>query len=133
MNTISCKISYNLRKEISEKINKLPMKYFDKFTHGEILSRITNDVDTFSMNLSQVLSQFVSSFATIIGIIIMMIKINSNLTIVSLLILPISILSMGFIMSRSQKLFTKQQKNIGNINGVVEEISQDMKRLGIRK
>ena len=122
MNTISCKISYNLRKEISEKINKLPMKYFDKFTHGEILSRITNDVDTFSMNLSQVLSQFVSSFATIIGIIIMMIKINSNLTIVSLLILPISILSMGFIMSRSQKLFTRQQKNIGNINGVVEEI-----------
>ena len=91
MNSIACKISYNLRKEISEKINKLPMKYFDKYTHGEILSRITNDVDTLCNNLSQSLSQVVSNFVTIVGILYMMISINSNLTIVSILILPISI------------------------------------------
>ena len=122
MNSIACKISYNLRKEISEKINKLPMKYFDKYTHGEILSRITNDVDTLCNNLSQSLSQVVSNFVTIVGILYMMISINSNLTIVSILILPISIFGMGFIMSKSQKLFKEQQENVAYLNGIVEEV-----------
>ena len=122
MNSISCKISYNLRKEISEKINRLPMRYFDKYTHGEILSRITNDVDTLSQNLSQSLSQFVSSISTLIGVLIMMFSISFNLTLASLLILPISVIGMGMIMKRSQKYFTRQQENLGNLNGVVEEI-----------
>ena len=106
MNSITCKISYNLRKEISEKINKLPMRYFDKYTHGEILSRITNDVDTLSQNLSQSLSQFVSSISTLIGVLIMMFSISFNLTLASLLILPISVIGMGMIMKKSQKFFT---------------------------
>ena len=122
MNSITCKISYNLRKEISEKINKLPMRYFDKYTHGEILSRITNDVDTLSQNLSQSLSQFVSSISTFIGVLIMMFSISFNLTLASLLILPISVIGMGMIMKKSQKFFTRQQENLGNLNGVVEEV-----------
>ena len=122
MNSITCKISYNLRKEISEKINKLPMRYFDKYTHGEILSRITNDVDTLSQNLSQSLSQFVSSISTLIGVLIMMFSISFNLTLASLLILPISVIGMGMIMKKSQKFFTRQQENLGNLNGVVEEV-----------
>ena len=122
MNSISCKISYNLRKEISTKLNKLPLSYFETRTHGEILSRITNDVDTFSQNLSQTLSQTVSSIATLIGTLVMMISISGSMTIASILVLPVSLLGMGFIMKKSQKFFTKQQENLGNINGVVEEV-----------
>ena len=122
MNSISCKISYNLRKEISTKLNKLPLSYFETRTHGEILSRITNDVDTFSQNLSQTLSQTVSSIATLVGTLVMMISISGSMTIASILVLPVSLLGMGFIMKKSQKFFTKQQENLGNINGVVEEV-----------
>ena len=122
MNTVSVKISYNLRKNISNKIHKLPLSYFESKTHGEILSRITNDVDTFSMILSQTLSQAVSSVATLIGTLVMMISISGSMTIASLLLLPISVLGMGFIMKKSQKYFTRQQRNLGNINGVVEEV-----------
>ncbi|MEG0022204.1 MAG: ABC transporter ATP-binding protein [Bacilli bacterium] len=122
MNSISCKVAYNLRKDLSKKMNKLPMKYFDSKTHGEILSRMTNDVDTLSTNLSQFLGQFVSSVATIIGVLFMMISISGEMTLASLLVLPISIFGMGFIMSKSQKYFTAQQKNLGELNGVVEEV-----------
>jgi len=121
MNTVSCKISYNLRKDISKKINKLPLSYFEKQTHGEILSRITNDVDTLSSNLSQTLSQAVSSVATLIGTLVMMISISTPMTIASILILPLSIVLMGLIMGKSQKYFTRQQENLGDMNGIVEE------------
>ena len=121
MNTVSCKISYNLRKEISEKMHKLPLSYFETRTHGEILSRITNDVDTLSSNLSQTLSQAVSSIATLIGTLIMMISISTSMTVASILILPLSIIMMGLIMGKSQKYFTRQQENLGNMNGIVEE------------
>lgn len=122
MNFVSCKISYNLRNEISKKLHKLPLSYFETKTHGEILSRITNDVDTLSSNLSQTLSEFVSSIATLIGTLIMMISISGSMTIASIIILPISVLGMGFIMGKSQKYFTKQQKNLGDMNGMVEEV-----------
>ena len=122
MNTISCKMSYNLRRDISEKMHKLPLSYFEEKTHGEILSRITNDVDTLSSNLSQTLSQIVSSTATLIGTLVMMISISSSMTLASILVLPLSIVLMGLIMGKSQKYFTKQQEDIGNINGIVEEV-----------
>ena len=122
MNSISCKISYNLRNEISKKLHKLPLAYFESRTKGEILSRITNDVDTFSSNLSQTLSEAISSITTLIGVLIMMIGISNEMTIVSILILPISVFGMGFIMKKSQKFFMRQQKDLGNINGIVEEV-----------
>ena len=122
MNSVACKISYNLRDQISKKLHKLPLSYFETRTHGEILSRITNDVDTFSQNLSQTLSQLVSSFATLVGTIIMMISISGKMTIASIIILTISVMGMGFIMKKSQKYFTRQQHNLGNMNGLVEEV-----------
>ena len=122
MNSVSCKISYSLRDKISKKIHKLPLSYFESRTKGEILSRITNDVDTFSSNLSQTLSETVTSIATLIGVLIMMINISVEMTIASFLILPISVFGMGFIMKNSQKFFIRQQKDLGNINGVVEEV-----------
>jgi len=122
MNTISCKISYNLRKDISVKLHKLPLSYFETKTHGEILSRITNDVDTLSSNLSQTLTEFVSSVATLIGTLVMMISISGSMTIASILVLPLSMIGMALIMGKSQKFFTRQQKNLGDMNGMVEEI-----------
>jgi len=122
MNSVSCKISYSLRDEISKKMHKLPLSYFESRTKGEILSRITNDVDTFSSNMSQTLSETVSSIATLVGVLIMMISISIEMTFASILILPISIFGMGFIMKKSQKFFIRQQRNLGNINGVVEEV-----------
>ena len=122
MNSVSCKISYSLRDKISKKIHKLPLSYFESRTKGEILSRITNDVDTFSSNLSQTLSETVTSIATLIGVLVMMINISVEMTVASFLILPISVFGMGFIMKKSQKFFIRQQKDLGNINGVVEEV-----------
>lgn len=121
MNTVSCKMSYNLREDISKKMHKLPLSYFEERTHGEILSRITNDVDTLSSNLSQTLSQIVSSIATLIGTLVMMISISGSMTVAFILVLPLSIVLMGIIMGKSQKYFTKQQEDLGNINGIVEE------------
>lgn len=121
LNSISCKISYNLRNQISEKFHRLPISYYEKNTNGEILSRITNDVDTFAQNLSQTLSQLLSSVITIIGTIIMMITISPNMTVASLLILPISLFGMSIIMSKSQKYFTRQQQDLGDTNSLVEE------------
>ena len=122
MNSISCKIAYSLRKDISKKINRLPMKYFDKKTHGEVLSVVTNDVDTLSGNLSQSLSQIITSITTIIGVLYMMIKISGTMTLASLMIMPISLFGVMFIVSKSQGCFKKQQDYLGNVNGVVEEV-----------
>lgn len=122
MNTIASNVSYKLRKDISKKINKLPMKYFDKKTHGEVLSIVTNDVDTLSNNMSQSLSQLITSIATIIGVLIMMVRISGLMTLVTLLILPISIGGVMVIVKRSQKYFKQQQDYLGNVNGVVEEV-----------
>ena len=122
MNSISCKIAYSLRKDISKKINRLPMKYFDKKTHGEVLSVVTNDVDTLSGNLSQRLSQIITSITTIIGVLYMMIKISGTMTLASLMIMPISLFGVMFIVSKSQGFFKKQQDYLGNVNGVVEEV-----------
>lgn len=122
MNGVANKVSYRLRKEISIKISKLPMKFFDKKTHGEILSCVTNDVDTLSQNLSQSLSQIVTSVITLIGILIMMLSINVTMTIAALLIIPLSLGIIGFIVKKSQKHFVKQQKYLGTLNGTVEEV-----------
>ena len=122
MNGVANKVSYRLRKEISIKINKLPMKFFDKKTHGEILSCVTNDVDTLSQNLSQSLSQIVTSAITLIGILIMMLSINVTMTIAALLIIPLSLGIIGFIVKKSQKHFVKQQEYLGTLNGTVEEV-----------
>ena len=107
---------------MSEKINKLPMKYFDSQTHGEILSRVTNDIDTLSQSLNQCITQIVSGIATIIGVLIMMISINIPMTIVSILILPLCLGVVGQVVKRSQKYFDEQQASLGNINGHIEEI-----------
>lgn len=121
MNNVGIKISFELRQQISEKLHKLPLSYFETRTNGEILSRITNDVDTLSTNLTQTLTRAVTSVATIIGALIMMFSISGSLTIASILVLPLSLFGMSFIMKHSQKYFTKQQENLGKVNGIVEE------------
>ena len=122
MSDVSQKITYDYRKQISIKINKLPLKYFDTKTHGEVLSRITNDVDTISQSLNQSITQIITSIATIIGILIMMLSISWSMTIVALLVLPLSGVSIIFIVKRSQKLFVKQQEELGHLNGHIEEM-----------
>ena len=122
MSGIATKVSYSMRKEISQKINRLPLSYFDKVQSGDVLSRITNDVDTVTQTLSQNLSQMVTSFTQIIGILVMMISISIPMTILALFILPISMLIVGQIVKRSQPLFQKQQKYLGLANGHVEEM-----------
>lgn len=122
MNGVSNKISYRLRREMSEKVNKLPMGYFDKKTHGEILSRVTNDIDTLSQSLNQCITQVISSITTIIGVLIMMISINIPMTIASILILPFCLIVVGQVVKRSQKFFDEQQASLGRINGHIEEI-----------
>ena len=121
MTGVTQKVSYNLRKEISEKINRMPLKYFDKMTHGEILSRVTNDVDTVSQNLNQSMTQIITSITMLIGVLIMMFKISWVMTIGALLILPISMGLMGGVVKRSQKYFIGQQRYLGNANGHIEE------------
>lgn len=122
MTGISQKISYKLRKEISQKLNRLPMNYFDKNTHGEILSRITNDVDTLSMNLNQSATQLITSVTSLIGILIMMLSISGVMTLIALVMLPISIILIMLVVKKSQKYFKAQQEYIGHINGQVEEV-----------
>ena len=122
MTGISQKVSYQLRKDASEKIGRIPMNYYDTKTHGEILSRITNDIDTLSTSLNQSLTQLVSSVATIIGIAIMMLTISPLMTLVTILILPLSMVMIGFVMKKSQKYFKEQQEYLGHVNGQVEEV-----------
>jgi ATP-binding cassette subfamily B protein len=122
MTGISQKLTYRMRKEISEKINRLPMNYFDKMTNGEILSRITNDVDTLSQSLNQSATQLITSTTTLIGVLVMMLSISPLMTIVALLILPISMLFISTIVKHSQKYFKRQQEYLGHVNGQVEEV-----------
>ena len=122
MTGVSQKLTYRMRKEISEKINRLPMNYFDKMTHGEVLSRITNDVDTLSQSLNQSATQVITSVATIIGVLIMMLSISPLMTLTALLLLPISMGFISVIVKRSQKYFMSQQEYLGHINGQVEEV-----------
>ncbi len=122
MTGISQKLTYRMRKEISEKINRLPVKYFDQMTHGEILSRITNDVDTLSQSLNQSATQVITSVTTIIGVLVMMISISPLMTLAAILILPISMGFISVIVKHSQRYFKSQQKYLGHVNGQVEEI-----------
>lgn len=119
---VAQRISYNLRKEISKKINRLPLKYFDTNTHGDVLSRVTNDVDTVSQTLNQSMSQIITSATTLIGVLIMMISISIRMTIAALLILPISMFLVLSIVKRSQKYFKVQQESLGQVNGHIEEV-----------
>lgn len=122
MTGVSQKITYRLRRDISEKINRLPLAYFDKRTFGEVLSRVTNDVDTVSQTLNQSLTQIVTSITMIIGILIMMFSISWQLTLVSLVLVPVSFLLIGLIIKKSQHFFKQQQDSLGEINGHVEEM-----------
>ena len=122
MTSVSQKVTYKIRNDLAIKINKLPMKYFDKKTHGEVLSIITNDIDTLSMNLNQSITQIITAICTLIGILIMMFSISWQMTIISLVALPISILFVKQIVGKSQKYFKKQQDYLGHVNGQVEEI-----------
>ncbi|MDF2539415.1 MAG: putative rane protein [Herbinix sp.] len=119
---IANKVSYKFRKEISEKIHRMPMNYFDTMNHGEILSRVTNDVDTLNTSLNQSLGQLITSVVQIIGVFIMMIRISVPLTLLALVIIPVSGVIMGFVMSKSQKFFREQQEYLGHVNGQVEEV-----------
>lgn len=122
MTQVSQKYTYQLRKKISEKLNRLPVSYFDKKTHGEVLSIITNDVDTLSMCLNQSATEVITSIVTIIGILVMMISINIPMTIVAILILPVSIFLISFVMKYSQHFFKEQQEYLASVNGKVEEM-----------
>lgn len=122
MSGVSMKVSYNLRKEISEKINRMPLRYFDGTNHGEVLSRVTNDVDTLTQTLSQSLSQIITSVVTVIGVLIMMFSISWQMTLVSIGIIPLSMVFIGVIVKNSQKYFKQQQDYLGNVNGHVEEM-----------
>ena len=122
MSGITQKFSYSLREKIVKKINKLPMQYFDKNQAGDVLSRITNDVDTISTNLNQALSQLISSVTMMIGVLFMMLSISKVMTLASIAILPVAFIIMIFIVTKSQKYFTAQQEYLGKINGHIEEI-----------
>ncbi|MDR2540801.1 MAG: ABC transporter ATP-binding protein [Candidatus Peribacteria bacterium] len=115
------KMVYTLREKLSHKINHLPMKYFDAHQYGDILSRITNDVDTLAQSLNQIAGQAVSSVITVIGFLVMMLIISWKLTLIALVVLPISLGCVGFITKRSQKYFKNQQTYLGHLNGHVEE------------
>ena len=122
MTGVSQKTTYRLRKEISEKISRMPMNYFDTKPVGEVLSRVTNDVDTLGQSLNQSATQMITSVTTIIGVLVMMLSISPLMTLVAILILPVSVILISFVMKHSQKYFRGQQKYLGNVNGQVEEI-----------
>lgn len=122
MSGVSMKVSYNFRKEISEKINRMPLKYFDGTNHGEVLSRVTNDVDTLSQTLNQSLSQIITSVITVVGVLAMMLSISWQMTLVALGIIPLSMIIIMVIVKNSQKFFKQQQDYLGNVNGHVEEM-----------
>ncbi len=122
MANVAMDITYRFRKDIAEKINRMPLKYFDTTSHGEVLSRITNDVDTVSQTLNQSLTQIITSLATVIGVLMMMFTISWQMTLVALAILPLSFGIIGTIVSKSQVFFKRQQDYLGHINGHVEEM-----------
>lgn len=122
MTGVSMKLTYRLRRDISQKINRLPLKFYDKTTNGEILSRITNDVDTLSQTLNQSVTQIITSVTQLIGILIMMLSISWQMTIIALCILPVSFIFVILIVKRSQKQFIQQQEYLGHVNGHIEEM-----------
>lgn len=122
MSGVAMKVTYRFRKEISEKINRLPLKYFESTNQGEILSRITNDVDTITQTLNQSLTQIITSVTTVVGVLIMMFTINWLMTLVAILIIPLSSLVITFIVKHSQRYFREQQDYLGHVNGHVEEM-----------
>jgi ATP-binding cassette subfamily B multidrug efflux pump len=122
MSNISMDITYRFRRDIAAKINRMPLKYFDGTSHGEILSRITNDVDTVSQTLNQSLSQIITSVATVIGVLIMMLSISWLMTLVALLTVPLSLVVVVLVVGQSQKYFMQQQDYLGHVNGHVEEM-----------
>jgi len=122
MANVSTNITYRFRKDISEKVNRLPLKYFDSTTQGEVLSRLTNDVDTINQTLSQSLTQIITSVVTVIGVLIMMLSISWLMTLVALVTIPLTLILMGLIISKSQKYFKQQQDFLGHVNGHVEEM-----------
>lgn len=122
MTGISNDVSYSLRRDISQKINRMPLKYFESRTYGEVLSRITNDVDTLQQGLNQSITQMITSITTLIGVFIMMLSINGWMTLCAVAILPVSMLIISFVMKHSQRFFRDQQKYLGDVNGQVEEV-----------
>ena len=122
MTGITQKICYRMRRDISKKINRMPMKYFETRTYGEVLSRITNDVDTLGNGLNQSITQLITSISTLIGVVVMMLSISPLMTLITAVILPVSILLIALVINRSQKYFRTQQEYLGHINGQVEEI-----------
>jgi ATP-binding cassette subfamily B multidrug efflux pump len=122
MANVSTNISYRFRRDISEKMNRMPLKYFDVTTHGEVLSRITNDVDTVNQTLSQSLTQIITSLVTVVGVLIMMFSISWTMTLVALVIIPLSMVVVMLIVKQSQKYFKQQQDYLGHVNGHVEEM-----------
>ncbi|HIY18849.1 MAG TPA: ABC transporter ATP-binding protein/permease [Candidatus Blautia avistercoris] len=121
MTGISNDVTYSLRKDISKKLNRLPLNYFESRTHGEILSRVTNDIDTLQVSLNQSITQLITSVTTLIGVVVMMLSINVWMTLITFLILPLSMAIIGAIMKRSQKYFRDQQSYLGRVNGQIEE------------
>lgn len=119
---VSAKVAYNLRNSLMRKINKLPLSYFNRTTHGEVLSRITNDIDTLGQSMNQSITQSITSTATVIGVLIMMFSISWKLTLVALVAIPLSLVIVMLIVKKSQKHFKGQQKYLGTVNGLVEEI-----------
>ena len=122
MTGITQKVCYRMRREVSEKINRMPMSYFESRTYGEVLSRITNDIDTMGNGLNQSITQLITSVSTVIGVIVVMLTISPLMTLISVLILPISIMLMMFVIKKSQRFFKQQQEYVGHINGQVEEV-----------
>ncbi len=122
MSNVSMELTYCFRRDIAAKINRMPLKYFDGTNHGEVLSRITNDVDTVSQSLNQSLTQIVTSIVTVVGVLVMMISINWLMTLIALLTVPISLLFISFVVKNSQKYFKQQQEYLGHLNGHIEEM-----------
>lgn len=122
MTTISQKVTYALRRDISKKVARLPLSYFDRHENGDIVSHITNDVETISQNLNQGMTQIITSVIMIIGILFMMISISWQMTIIAILVLPVSMATIGFIVKRSQQYFDKQQSALGEIDGHIDEV-----------
>ena len=122
MSGITQKLCYRMRKELSEKINRMPLGYFERQTHGEVLSRMTNDVDTFGQSLNQSVTQIITAASTMLGVLVMMLRISGRMTLIAILILPVSGLLVMQIVKRSQKYFRRQQEYLAEINGQVEEV-----------
>jgi len=122
MTEMSQRMTYRMRKEISEKIHRIPMKYYESNTHGEVLSRVTNDVDTVGMHLNQSITQLITAITTLVGVLVMMLSISWIMTLIALVILPISTTLILFVVKKSQKYFKQQQEYLGHVNGQVEEV-----------